>query len=358
MGYPAQYHFFKHTIRRLMAEGIEVKLVIKTKDVLESLLREDGLYYINVQEKMRKNDKLSILMASLQRSWEVIKISRKFKPDLLLGSGADVAHAGWLFRKPCVTTLEDDIDIIRNLTRLTYPFTKNILVPIPCKVGRWEEKKIGYAGYMKLAYLHPNEFTPDREIISRYDLPERYVLIRLVRLTAYHDVHIKGLNPQLVEQLIHLAEKNGYRPYISSEGELLPQFRSYQLKIKSTDIHHVMAYASLLISDSQSMSIEASMLGVPNIRFNDTVGKISVLQELEEWYRLTIGIPTSDPSQLIKKTEQCLSNPETRALFAERKAQLLREKIDVTAFLTWFIKNYPERRQQMKSNPDTQYQFK
>ena len=93
MGHPAQYHFFKHTIRRLMAEGIEVKLVIKTKDVLESLLREDGLDYINVQEKMRKNDKLSILMASLQRSWEVIKISRKFKPDLLLGSGADVAHA-------------------------------------------------------------------------------------------------------------------------------------------------------------------------------------------------------------------------------------------------------------------------
>ena len=68
MGHPAQYHFFKHTARRLMQDGYEVKMVIKTKDVLEQLLKEDGWEYVNVQEKMRKNNKLSILIASLKRS--------------------------------------------------------------------------------------------------------------------------------------------------------------------------------------------------------------------------------------------------------------------------------------------------
>ena len=63
MGHPAQYHFFKHTARRLMQDGYEVKMVIKTKDVLEQLLKEDGWEYVNVQEKMRKNNKLSILIA-------------------------------------------------------------------------------------------------------------------------------------------------------------------------------------------------------------------------------------------------------------------------------------------------------
>ena len=56
MGHPAQYHFFKHTARRLMQDGYEVKMVIKTKDVLEQLLKEDGWEYVNVQEKMRKNN--------------------------------------------------------------------------------------------------------------------------------------------------------------------------------------------------------------------------------------------------------------------------------------------------------------
>ena len=78
MGHPAQYHFFKHTARRLQEDGYEVKMVIKTKDVLEQLLKEDGWDYVNVQEKMRKNNKLSIFIASLKRSWAVIKIASKF----------------------------------------------------------------------------------------------------------------------------------------------------------------------------------------------------------------------------------------------------------------------------------------
>lgn len=358
MGHPAQYHFFKHTARRLMKEGYEVKMVIKTKDVLEQLLKEDGWEYVNVQEKMRKNNKLSILIASLKRSWAVIKIARKYKPDILLGTGADVAHAGWLLRKPCVTTLEDDIEGIRNLTRMTYPFTNDILVPIPVRVGEWEKKKIGYAGYMKLAYLHPNEFTPDRNILKKYGIEGKYILIRMVRLTAYHDVNVKGLNKAVIDNILRIAETNGYKVYISSENEIREELRKYQLKIKSTDIHHIMYYTSLLISDSQSMSVEAAMLGVPNIRFNDFAGRVSVLEELQNDYHLTLGIMTNQPQKLVNEVEKALSNPNIRDEFKERRQKMLNNKIDVTAFLTWYIKDYPQSRDIMKQNPNFQYKFK
>ena len=358
MGHPAQYHFFKHTARRLMQDGYEVKMVIKTKDVLEQLLKEDGWEYVNVQEKMRKNNKLSILIASLKRSWAVIKIARKYKPDILLGTGADVAHAGWLLRKPCVTTLEDDIEGIRNLTRMTYPFTNDILVPIPVRVGEWEKKKIGYAGYMKLAYLHPNEFTPDSNVLKRYGIEGKYILIRMVRLTAYHDVNVKGLNKAVIDNILRIAETNGYKVYISSENEIREELRKYQLKIKSTDIHHIMYYTSLLISDSQSMSVEAAMLGVPNIRFNDFAGRVSVLEELQNDYHLTLGIMTNQPQRLVDEVEKALSNPNIRNEFKERRQKMLNNKIDVTAFLTWYIKDYPQSRDIMKQNPNFQYKFK
>lgn len=358
INHPAQYHFFKHTIHRLQEIGIEVITVIKTKDILEQLLNNDGFSYINIQKTMRKDDKLSILVAALQRSWAVIRIALKQKPDLFIGTGADVAHAGWLLRKPCITTLEDDVDIISNLARMTYPFTRDILVPRPCKVGKWERKKIGYAGYMKLAYLHPNLFTPDEEVVKRYGIDSKYIIIRAVKLTAYHDIHVKGLNLKLIDQIISMATQLGYRVCINAECQLPAAYQTYLLPINPSDMHHLMSYASLLISDSQSMSVEAALLGTPNLRFSDFAGKISVLEELEQLYELTCGIPTSQPEQLLDKARQILINPQIREQYAIRRSLLLSEKIDVTAFLTWFITNYPESRNIMKSNPSYQFRFK
>ena len=134
--------------------------------------------------------------------------------------------------------------------------------------------------------------------------------------------------------------------------------RQYQLKIKSTDIHHIMSYASLLISDSQSMSVEAAMLGVPNIRFNDFAGRVSVLEELQNDYHLTLGIMTSEPQRLVNEVEKALSNPNIREEYQQRRNKMLDDKIDVTAFLTWYIKDYPQSREIMKNSPNYQYNFK
>jgi len=37
---------------------------------------------------------------------------------------------------------------------------------------------------------------------------------------------------------------------------------------------------------------------------------------------------------------------------------MLSEKIDVTAFMVWFVENYPESAKIMKENPGYQYRFK
>ena len=341
IGHPAQYHFFKYSIKKLRDDGNEVRILIKTKDILEDLLREDGQPYHNIQDTVRKNTKWGILIASLKRTWTVYKEARIFKADLLIGTDSSIAQTGWLLRKPAITTLEDDVEIIMNLARLTYPFTTSIIVPTVCRVGKWEKKKIGYAGYMKLAYLHPNYFKPNKNVVEKYGIDGNYILIRLAKLSAHHDVGIKGLNKVLVDNIISCAESRDFKVFISSETEIEERFRKYQLNIKHTDIHHVMAFASLLISDSQSMSVEASILGVPNLRFSDFTGKISVLEELENVYGLTKGIKTNEPKRLIDEVEILLSSDEERSAFKVRRQCMLHDKIDVTAFLTWFIEDYP-----------------
>ena len=358
LGHPAQFHFVKNTVARLKNNGHEVLILIKTKDILEDLLKEDGMDYVNIQSQLRGKGKMAILKASFQRTREVLRRARSFKADVLIGTDSSVAQAAHLLRKPAITVLEDDYEVIRNLAKLTFPYTDCILVPTVCGVGPYEKKKIGYHGYMKLAYLHPNVFQPDKEILSKYGIEENCVLIRLAKLAAHHDVGIQGLNVDLVKRIIQMAEQQGRKVYITSESELDESLRAHQLKIHYKDIHHVLAFAGLLISDSQSMSVEAAMLGAPSLRFNDFAGKISVLEELEHRYELTFALPSSEPSKLCEKVEEMLELPNLREVFQERRKKMLSEKIDVTAFLTWFIENYPNSKVTMRENIDYQWIFK
>ena len=106
------------------------------------------------------------------------------------------------------------------------------------------------------------------------------------------------------------------------------------------------------------MSVEAAMLGTPNLRFSDFSGRISVLEELEHNYGLTLGIKTNEPKRLIEQTNEILSNGNAAAVSQSKREKMLSEKIDVTAFLTWYIESYPESRKIMNDNPDYQYRFR
>jgi predicted glycosyltransferase len=133
-------------------------------------------------------------------------------------------------------------------------------------------------------------------------------------------------------------------------------------------MHHVMAFASLYIGDSQTMAAEAGVLGVPFVRFNDFVGRIGYLRELEDIYELGYGIhatPLTEESpirradgseqpsgveQLYARVEQLVAMPaeQRRTIFSARREKMLADKIDCAKFLTWFIENYPASAEQTK----------
>ena len=358
LSHPAQFHLFKRVIKNLKEDGHNVYIIIKTKDILEDLLIDSNLPYYNVLPIAHRKSKMGVFWDLLVRDWRILLFAINHKVDILTGSTPEVAHIGWLLGRKSINVGEDDAAVIPLYIKLIKPFVQVFLAPVVCNMGEIERKSIKYAGYHKLAYLHPNRFTPQKEIVEQYfstDSP--YFLIRFAQLKAHHDVGIHGINTEIAQHLIDILKPYG-RIYITSERELEPQFECYRLKINPLDIHHVMAFASLYIGDSQSMAVEAAMLGTPSLRFNDFAGRIGVLEELEHKYGLTFGIKTSNPQQLYDKIEELLHLPDLKAEFQRRRAKMLSEKIDVTAFFTWFIENYPQSAQTMKENPDYQYNFK
>ena len=90
------------------------------------------------------------------------------------------------------------------------------------------------------------------------------------------------------------------------------------------------------------MAAEAGVLGVPFVRFNDFVGRIGYLAELEDKYELGYGIKPDEEDRLYETVERLLAMPDRRAVFQERRRKMLSEKINFADFLTQFIENYPK----------------
>ena len=356
VSHPAQFHFFKNTIVDLKEKDHHVFLLVKTKDILTNLLDELGWEYLNILPEERKKGKLSIVISLFKRIFKIYKFAKKNKVDVFLGTDASIAQVAWFMKKPCITTLEDDYEIIKKLADLTFPFTTTIFTPNVCRVGPWEAKKIGYDGYMKMAYLHPNRFKPDINKI-KLDQNVPFYIIRLSGLTAHHDTGIKGISRELLKNIIHILDKKG-KVLISSEKKLDDDFAHYQMFIPTNDMHHYLSHAQLIVCDSQSMAVEAAILGTPNIRISSFKGKISVLEELENVYGLTYGILPEEEQQVLLKLSEILKNKNIILEQKNKREKLLKDKIDVTAMMIWLIENHQNAKQILESNPNFENNFK
>jgi len=356
LGHPAHFYIFKNVLIAFDKKGVDYSIVIKKKDLLEDILKISGYTYTIIREG-RSDSKLGMLYSVLKMESGMVRFISKNKINLLIGSS--LSFAGRVIsRINVVAVSEDDAIVVPNYAKLVYPFANNVLSPVVCDNGKWNRKSVKYQSYHELAYLHPNHFTPDSKVVEKYfPAYTPYFIIRFAKLNAYHDIGIKGINTVIAQNIIDILKPHG-DIYITSERELEPQFERYRIKINPLDMHHVMAFAQIYIGDSQTMAAESGVLGVPFVRFNDFVGRIGYLNELEDVYKLGYGIKTNELEKLYSTIRELINMKDRTAIFAERRAKMLSEKIDYAQFLTWFIENYPESARIMKENPDYQYRFK
>ena len=269
MVHPSKYYVFRNTINMLKSRGHHVDILITSKDVLEDLIKFEGWEYTNIFPEGRKIKGLSPLISSGINLFRTIYRLHRYtqkKYDLFVTDDLLVFFTK-ILKVPSIVFTDDDIAVTKQfsiiLSRATY-----ILTPEITDLKKYNNKKISFNGYKELAYLHPNIFIPNKKIIQSINPNlEKYFILRLVSLKAYHDVSMKGISNVQVERLIKLLETKG-KVYISAERELPDQFKKYQLKIEPEKILHILFYADLFIGDSQTMTSEAAVLGTPAFRCN------------------------------------------------------------------------------------------
>jgi hypothetical protein len=341
LGHPAHYHLFKHAIKAL---GSDARVLIKSKDVLERLLQEDGIPYQNITDGQKASGNSSFIKMGIkfgQRMHKMRKVVKEFKPDLLAGSAAEWTVLGRFFNIPSCVFFEDDFEKVAQFAKIAGPLATHLICPDCCSAWKWDSKKIAYNSYHELAYLHPDHFTPNRAIVENiFDLNSKNFILRFSELGAYHDVGKKGISDEIALKLIKMIEPHG-KVYITSERPLPPQFEPYRISIRAADIHHALYFAEMFIGDSQTMTAESAVLGTPALRFNDFVGELSYLEDLEHNYGLTYGIKTNDLDKLYQKLDELLNTPHLKQEWEKKRSFMLTKKSNFAKWMINFFQNYP-----------------
>lgn len=347
VGHPAHVHLFRNAIRIWRQRGHQIVVTARDKDITTCLL---SLYSLEHHVASRaRSGTLGLFAELLEHDWRVLQIARLYKSALLLGTSVAVSHVSKVTKSTSIVFSEDDVASARMFARLTYPFADIIVTPavLPDDLG---EKHVKYQGYQELAYLHPNQFTPNPAILEELgvDGDEPYSILRFVSLKAAHDVGQSGLSLATKRELIRLLSKWG-PVFITGEGGLPAEFAPYEIRIPPHKIHHALAFASIFVGDSQSMTIEAALLGTPSVRCNTFVGRCPVIEELEHRYGLTCGFLPRDAQEMLERVESLISNPFTIQEWRERRERMLRDQIDLTVWMVDFIEDFPHSWYRYKS---------
>jgi len=355
IAHPAHVHLIKNSYFELKSKGHTVIVTVKDIPSAIQLLKLFEIPYVYLGGK--SDSLIGKALLQLKFNFLLWKIVVREKIDIAFGSSLTVAQLSKFTRVKSIILDDDDDEVEPLFVKYAHPAADTILSPA-CAI-RKTTKMIGYAGYHELAYLHPNRFTPDISVLNEIGvLPdEKYFILRFNAFKAHHDVGVQGLSIENKRRIIEMLKPYG-RVFITTERNIDEEFKPYQLKVSPEKAHSLMYYATMLIGDSQTMTSEAAVMGTPAIRCNTFVRRISYLEEEEFTYHLTYGFLPNDSDAMFSKINELLALPNLKQEWQVRRAKMLSEKIDVTAFFVWFIENYPASAETMRTNPDYQYNFR
>lgn len=354
ISHPKHVHMFKNFYHEAMEQGHEFEVVVNEKEITGRLLEACGIPF---QEIGKNQDDFKRKLLQLPGLiLQTYRIARKFQPDIFVGQALpNLAFTSRLVCRPFV--IFEDTEQSSRMHKVVMPFSDAVITP-SCFQNDFGDKQININGYSEIAYLHPNYFKPDPEILKILGVEpgEKFVIMRFVSHGAHHDVGLKGISP---ENKLRAAEafSEYAKVFISSEPKLPPQLEPYRIQIPVEYVQHSLYYASLFYGESATMASESAVLGTPAI-FVDKNGR-GYTDEEETKYGLVFNFSETPSEQIrsIEKGTALLSESDTRDDWREKSRKMLSDFIDVTKFMVWFVTRFPESHSVMKKDPEYQFKF-
>lgn len=338
VNHPAHVHLFRYAAQEWESHGHKVFWTARDKELVIALLRHYGIDFEVLSTYRRGLAQMAVEL--LVRDWKLLRFAQQVRPDVMLGTSVNITHVSKLIPARSIFFTESDPQLIRLISYLSFPFADIIVMPdvLP---DIWASKQVKHTSYHELAYLHPDRFTPDPSVLDELGvaLGESFFILRFIAWGASHDVGESGLTREAGLRIIETLAPHG-QVFITSEGDLQPEFEPYRAGIAPHRIHDALYYAALFIGDSQSMTTEASLLGTPALRCNSMVGRTAVIDELDDKYALSYGFLPSETDSLVAKLAELVQMENLQSEWCQRRNILLKDKNDLTEWMVNFVESY------------------
>jgi predicted glycosyltransferase len=334
INHPAHIHFFKNMINQLSVKGHEILLTASDKDISIRLLERFGFPFIKLGSYGTSLFSKAINLALLD--WRMYQAVKGFDPDIFLGAGSiRAAHISKLLKKPCI--IFEDTEHSREQYLLYAPFVDYIFTPSSFK-RRLGRKQFFYNGFHELAYLHPNSFTPNPEVLIEIGISEQdiFSVVRFISWSASHDIGQHGIRDKI--KLVKTLERYG-RVFVVAEGKEDPAWENYNIRVAPEKLHHLLYYASLYLGEGGTIAAEAAVLGTYAIHVSTTAKHCGIFTELQKYGLLDFF---DAEVEALPKALELLKRPNIKIECRQNRNRLLKDKLEMTMFLVWLIESFPE----------------
>lgn len=339
-------------------KGESFFIIIEKENIIKRIVDSKGF-----KNKVIGHSKKTVVGKILDIVTIVFKISRivkKYKPDIVFSTASPYTSFALKFDQTPLICWDDTETSTFNLKHSFRRMNSLLLTDSYYKEMK-HEKVIKFNGYKELAYLHPNIFSPEKDVLKSLGLVETDVIV-LMRFSALHAMHDIGLESEVIANdhkilnfIKKIEKKYKAKIFISvTERDLDERFKDYKLRIEPSKYVHLLAFCSLYIGEGTTTACEAGVLGVPWIALRDQPLGYLIDQE----YNYSLGLRINNLDDALNKGEGFLMNMNGKKEWKVKSEKLISEKIDVSAFLTWFIEAYPESHKIMRENPNYQNRFK
>lgn len=344
INHPAHVHYFRNFIKIMESKGHSFKIINRNSPMINNLLDYYNIPHTIRNSRPKKKGVVASFTNLARMIFACFKESIFFKPDMYLGFASSAcAVTSAIFCKPCI--LLDDTEHNAMNHSIYLKFCSCVLTPFYFK-KRLGKKQIFFNAFVEQLYLHSSVYTPQTGVLSELGIKKNeYVLIRYISYDAHHDLVVKPISDRNKQLIVDELSKK-ISVLVSHESSPNP-YKEFALKIHPEQMHDVEANAKFMITEGATMASESFVLGVPYIYINPLhVGNTNIQASTFP----EVAMNSTDECEINKCIEK-LEKQEAKENAAIIRERLEQSTINPTAFLVWFVENYPQSESEIKNNP-------
>jgi len=288
-------NFFKNAIKKLEEEGVECLIYLRERgrllDIAKKELKRDDFTIIGKHRVSTIGKAIGMFQVGF-RLFRLIYRNKEIKVVLAIGANELCRASRMLGRKNI--SFNDDPDT--HVFNYTLKIADKLIIP---KLIETKGQNIShYNGYKELAYLHPDYFSPNIEILDNFGLEkDNYIFIReqspvsmVYRHTNIGD--FRGIVDELFKRKFNLV-------FSLEDKENIDFYKGKGLILEEPleDIHSIISFAQLTLTTGDTLSRESCILGTPSIYagkrempINEELISLGIMIKIDSYDKIIMAI--------------------------------------------------------------------